>query len=330
MRVLVFTNMFPFPAMPFYGSFVQDEVNALRKAGLEVDVYFINGKSSKLQYFGAPFGLVTRLRNQKYDIIHVHHSFCAFFATMQRTIPVVWTFHEGEINSDDSIIRSDSPVKRLAYSKGFKRRMAGRVDAAIVVSDHLKEPLGRPDAETIPCGIDMEVFRPIDRAAAREQLGISRESTCVLFPSEPERMGKRFELASAGVELLGKRRETPVKLLCLDKVPHEEVRVYMNACDVFLMTSAFEASPVTVREALSCNLPVVSTAVGDVESVVDGIDGCYIIEPDADDIANKLELALDRNIPFEGREKMRRYSIETTTKKLVELYMRLIGSRTER
>jgi teichuronic acid biosynthesis glycosyltransferase TuaC len=329
MRVLVFTNMYPFPALPFYGSFVQDEVNALERAGLDVDVYFVNGKSSKLQYFGAPFGLVKRLRSRKYDIIHVHHSFCAFFATMQNTIPVVWTFHEGEITSEESIIRSDSPVKRLAYSKGFKRRMAGRVDAAIVVSDHLKEPIGRPDAETIPCGIDMALFKPLDRLVAREQLGISPDSICVLFPSEPERMGKRFELASAGVELLGKRRETPVKLLCLDKVPHEQVPVHMNACDVFLMTSAFEASPVTVREALSCNLPVVSTAVGDVESVVEGIDGCYIIEPNANDIANKLDLALGRPRPFEGREKMRRYSIETTVQKLVELYQRLIASRTE-
>jgi glycosyltransferase involved in cell wall biosynthesis len=73
----------------------------------------------------------------------------------------------------------------------------------------------------------------------------------------------------------------------------------------------------------------VSTAVGDVESVVEGIDGCYIIEPNANDIANKLDLALGRPRPFEGREKMRRYSIETTVQKLVELYQRLIASRTE-
>ena len=104
----------------------------------------------------------------------------------------------------------------------------------------------------------------------------------------------------------------------------------MNACDVFLMTSAFEASPVTVREALSCNLPVLSTAVGDVELVLDGIDGCYIIEPDADDIADKLDSALGRTRPFEGRERMHRYSLETTAEKLIELYARLIVPGTER
>ena len=44
MRVLVFTNMYPNPAMPFFGSFVRDEAEALRRAGAEVDVYFVNGR----------------------------------------------------------------------------------------------------------------------------------------------------------------------------------------------------------------------------------------------------------------------------------------------
>ena len=42
-RILVFTNMYPFDAMPFYGSFVFDEVSALKKAGCSVDVLFVNG-----------------------------------------------------------------------------------------------------------------------------------------------------------------------------------------------------------------------------------------------------------------------------------------------
>ena len=89
--------------MPFYGSFVKDEADALRAAGVDVDVYFVNGKASKLNYFGAPFGLANRLRNRAYDLIHVHHSYCAFFATLQSNTPVVWTFHEGEISGESQI-----------------------------------------------------------------------------------------------------------------------------------------------------------------------------------------------------------------------------------
>jgi glycosyltransferase involved in cell wall biosynthesis len=327
MRVLIFTNMYPFPKMPFYGSFVQADAEALRGAGVEVDVYFVNGKANKLYYVGAPFGLMARLRARNYDVIHVHHSFCAFFATMQKNVPVVWTFHEGEITSGNDVIRADSAVKRLAYSKGFKQRMARKADAVVVVSDHLKKPLGRTDAATIPCGVDTGLFRPMDRSDAKSTLGLDPERRYVLFPSTPDRVEKRFDLAQAGVKVYEEREGTALELLCLDDVPHDDVPVYMNACEVFLMTSAFEASPVTVREALSCNVPVISTDVGDVKLVVDGIEGCYIIEPDADDIADKLGQAFGRTAPFAGREGMAGYSMESSSAKLLALYERLIARK---
>jgi teichuronic acid biosynthesis glycosyltransferase TuaC len=324
--------MYPFPAMPFYGSFVRDEVAALRKTGVEADVYFVNGKANKLNYVGVPVGLVRRLRARRYDIIHAHHSYCAFFATLQKRIPVVWTFHEGEISSGADVIHSDRVTKRLAYSKGFKRSMARKVDALVVVSGHLIEPLGRPDAVAIPCGIDTSVFEPMDKASARERLGLDPKGRFVLFPSDPDRVEKRYELAKSGVDEYNVRSGAggALELLCLHNVPHEDVPLYMNACEALLMTSAFEASPVTVREALACNVPVISTDVGDVKSVLDGIEGCYIIEPDAGDIAEKLGEAFARTTPFEGRKKMMEYSIEATTEKLIELYRRLIADEGRR
>ena len=93
MKVLVFTNMYPTEEFPFYGSFVHDEAGALREAGHDVEVYFVNGRASRLNYLGMPFGFMRRLA-AGYDIVHVHHSYCGLIATMQRRVPVVWTFHE--------------------------------------------------------------------------------------------------------------------------------------------------------------------------------------------------------------------------------------------
>jgi glycosyltransferase involved in cell wall biosynthesis len=329
MRVLVFTNMYPFPAMPFYGSFVKDEVDAVRKAGIDVEVYFVNGKDSKSNYIWAPFGLMRRLRARTYDVIHVHHSFCAFFATLQKSIPVVWTFHEGEITSEADIVRADPAIKRLAYSKGFKRSMARRVDAVAVVSSHLIEPLGITDATTIPCGIDIGLFRPMDKTEAKERLGLDPAGKYVLFPSAPDRLEKRFELAEAGVMAYNRRSgrsgrsPSSLQLIGLDNVPHDEVPLRMNACELLLMTSAFEASPVTIREALACNVPVISTDVGDVKAVIDDIDGCYIIDSDAGDIAEKIDEALSRPTPFTGRDNIAGYSLDVTSSKLVALYERV-------
>jgi hypothetical protein len=105
MRVLVFTNMYPTDDAPFYGSFVRDEVEALKRAGVDVDVYFVNGRASKRNYAGMPSGFKRRIREQHYDVIHEHHSFFALVASMQHEVPVVWTFHEGEISGDSSYAR---------------------------------------------------------------------------------------------------------------------------------------------------------------------------------------------------------------------------------
>jgi glycosyltransferase involved in cell wall biosynthesis len=187
-RVLVFTNMYPSQAMPFYGSFVRDEAEALREAGIDVDVYFVNGRANKLNYFGMPAGFFARIQRKHYDVIHVHHSFCGLVATLQSRIPVVWTFHEGEISGNTSDALREQPIKHLAYSKRMKRHVASKVDAVVVVAEHLRGPLGRPDALWLPSGIDWKRFAPMDSAEAKHALGLAGDRRYVLFPAAPARV----------------------------------------------------------------------------------------------------------------------------------------------
>jgi len=325
-RVLVFTNMYPSTAMPFYGSFVRDEANALRAAGADVDVYFVNGRANKLNYLGMPLGFLARARRAHYDVIHVHHSFCGLVATLQRTIPVVWTFHEGEISGDTTDALREQPIKHLAYSKRMKRYVARKVDAVVVVAEHLRVPLGRPDALWLPSGIDWTRFVPTESAEARRRLGLAEGRRYVLFPAAPSRVEKRYDLARRGVELL---RETwpdarDVELIALDNVPHEQVPLFMNASDVVRMTSAFEASPVTIREALACNVPVISTDVGDARVVMQDIAGCRIVDAEPAKIAEALRGALAAPRRVQARDRMRVYSLDTVAQALIALYGRVI------
>ena len=329
MRVLVFTNMYPSTAMPFYGSFVRDEAEALRAAGVDVDVYFVNGRANKLNYLRMPFGFLARLRRTRYDVIHVHHSFCGLIATLQRTIPVVWTFHEGEISGNTADALREKPIKHLAYSKRMKRYVASKVDMVVVVAEHLREPLGRPDALWMPSGIDWKRFAPMDSGEARRQLGLPDNRRYVLFPAAPSRVEKRYDLARRGIERL---RETwpdarDVELIALDNVPHERVPLFMNASEVVLMTSSFEASPVTIREALACNVPVIATDVGDARVVTKDISGCRIVDADPDRIADALRGALVAPRRVAGRERMRVYGLEAVAQTLIALYQKLIERR---
>lgn len=326
MRVLVFTNMYPTQAMPFYGSFVSDEVKALRRAGVEVDVYFVDGARSKLNYLGMSAGFFERLRSRRYDLVHVHHSFCGLVATSQKRVPVVWTFHEGAISAPDGNAVDGRFIKRAAYSKWIKRRVAKRVDALVAVSPHLRELLDRPDAAVIPSGVDLSRFVPMDTAIARRRLGLAPGTRYVLFPSSPDRAEKRYQLARRAVERL--RIDWPggrdIELIALDRVPRENVPYYMNAADVVLMTSAFEASPITIREALACNVPVVSTPVGDVPAVLDGIAGCYLVDDDVDGIARALRAVLSGPRRIDARGEMHRYSIEAHIEALLGVYREII------
>jgi glycosyltransferase involved in cell wall biosynthesis len=114
-----------------------------------------------------------------------------------------------------------------------------------------------------------------------------------------------------------------VELIALNNVPHEDVPLYMNASELVLMTSAFEASPVVIREALACNVPVLSTDVGDARVMLGGIPGCAIVPPDPGAIAAALAAALRSPRRVSAREAMQRYSLENTASQLVALYGRL-------
>jgi glycosyltransferase involved in cell wall biosynthesis len=320
--------MYPGDAMPFYGSFVRDEAEALRDAGLDVDVYFVNGRANKLNYFGMPAGFFARIREKSYDVIHVHHSFCGLVATLQHRIPVVWTFHEGEISGDITDALREQPIKQIAYSKRMKRYVAQKVDAVVVVAEHLRGPLGRPDALWLPAGIDWKRFAPMDSGEAKRELGFDAGRRYVLFPAAPSRVEKRYELARAGFDRY--RGATPgardLELIALDNVPHARVPLYMNASEAVLMTSAFEASPVTIREALACNVPVICTDVGDARVVMRDIAGCRIVEGDPVSIADALRAVLAGPRRVESRERMRAYGLDTVAQKLIALYDRVMES----
>src|SRR5256885_8077140 len=77
----------------------------------------------------------------------------------------------------------------------------------------------------------------------------------------------------------------------------------MNACDALVLTSMQEGSPNVVKEALACNLPVVSVPVGDVAQRLRGVEGCELCADDRPEtIAAALERVLRRGQRSAGRE----------------------------
>lgn len=304
LRVLVMTNMYPTPQHPAFGTFVADQVEALRRRGLEMDVLFINPRESKWNYARGPFLLRRHLARNHYDLIHAHYVFCGLIAATQRRLPVVLTHHGIEV-----LAGWTAPLSRLA---------SRLTQATIVTSPAMARRLpGRP--VVIPCGIDLELFRPMPQEEARHALGLPMEPKLVLFAGEP-RPEKRLDLAEAGVEALRRRWPDPVELVTAVGQPHERIPLYMNACDVLVLTSDYEGSPMVVKEAMACGLPIVSTDVGDVAEVMGDTEGCYLCRQDAADIAEKLAMALAFGRRTDGRRRVEHLSLDAVAGRIHQVY----------
>jgi glycosyltransferase involved in cell wall biosynthesis len=104
---------------------------------------------------------------------------------------------------------------------------------------------------------------------------------------------------------------------------------YYSAADAMILCSDSEGSPTAVKEALACNLPVVSTDVGDVAEIVDGIAGIQICEQTADSLGEGLKKVLHppAGVVFDGRSAMRRYSQENIIQAILHVYRRAIEER---
>jgi teichuronic acid biosynthesis glycosyltransferase TuaC len=100
------------------------------------------------------------------------------------------------------------------------------------------------------------------RRAAGRRLGLPPEARLILFVGE-ERPEKRLDLIEAAVSRL-QAQDPRVSLLKVTGKPHDHVPVYINAGDALVLASDIEASPVAIKEAMACNIPIVSTDVGDV------------------------------------------------------------------
>lgn len=303
-RVLVVTNMYPDAENPHFGTFVQEQVEGLRAAALDVEVLVVGGKRRKLSYVEGARRFRQRIREHQYDLVHAHYVFSGIVARLQRSFPLVVSFH--------------GAAEMVGWVGLLCKALAPLADAVTVTSVEHKAQLGRRDAYVIPCGVDLDLFVPMPKAEARERLGLPADGHLVLFVGilRPE---KRLDVIQAAVGLLQRQGE-PVELIVATGQPHDRIPLYMNACDVLALASDYEGSPVVIKEAMACNLPIVSVDVGDVAQVIGGTEGCLICQRDPEDMAQKLRWVLARGQRTNGRQAISRLGLDGTVQNVLRVY----------
>lgn len=317
MRVLVVTAMYPSVEKPASGIFVKEQVTSLREAGIDVDVFAFEGKGSAKNYLKAGIRLREIVSREPYDLIHAHYGLTGAAALMQTQFPVVITYHGSDLLGEVG--------KQNKYTLSGKiKTVIGQVAGwcaveRIVVADLLKHKLWPKPSVTIPMGVDLSLFRPIAMKDARQQLGFPLDKQFILFAAHPKNPVKRFDIAVEAVSILNQGGQG-VELYPLYNIPHDQVPIYMNACDALVLTSMHEASPCVIKEALACNLPVVSVNVGDVSERMAGIEGSYICARKPEDVAQKLRQVLNAPGRPESRPKIAELGLQNIARQVIAVY----------
>jgi glycosyltransferase involved in cell wall biosynthesis len=266
-----------------------------------------------------------------FDVVHAQYgSACALATAGVGAVPTVLSVRGNDWNVHHDRLTFHYFHTRLART--MTRMAIGRFDCVLAVSRRMADELGRfaPDAhlDMVPSPIDLDRFVPMDRAQARAQLGeTEREEKWVLFNSlRLDDPIKRYGLAKEAFDIANARRGD-LRLRIANDLPHDMMPLFAAACDVILCTSETEGWPNSVKEALACNVPFVSTDVSDLRDIATLEPSCRVCAPDPVSLANGLCAALDAGGTPNLRQYVRDMNLGASSDRLIQIYEMLVARR---
>lgn len=320
------SSQWPSEKHPEWVPFVVRRYQYLRQAGIDVDIFPFRGGFNPVNYARAWLNLQRVLRRYHYDVLHVEFGPSGLLTLFPRRHPTVVCFQGSDLNGVTG--SSTRLTLRGRILKLVGKLVALRADEIVLVSERMAQYLPKSRQgkyHVIPGGLDFDFFRPFPKEQALASLGLSADHRYVLFVSNlPDNPIKRYDLAQKAVSLLGP--ECNVRMLVATAVPHDLMPSYMNAADVFVLTSSSEGSPNVIKEALACNLPVVSVDVGDVRQRIGQVEGCVVCEDDRPEtIASALKQVLDSNNTIDGRSSVMDLDERHLVQKFIRVYEKALS-----
>ena len=291
---------------------IQSQAHALSEQGMDINYYGLKNKGF-IGYFREIFLLKKQLRHHTCHIYHAHYGLSAIVATLAGARPLVVSLMGSDVK--------EGGWQQFLIKQFAKRRWA----ATIAKSQELADIVGNKYCKVIPNGVDMDLFKPLSKQQCRKHINLEQDKTYVLFAANPDRPEKNFALAKDAFDNLNLEQ---AELLYLQNVPHSEIPLWMNAADVVLLTSLWEGSPNVIKEAMSCNRPIVSTAVGDVRMLIDNLSNCYVVDGEVEDFSTAILSALrSKEVKkYYGRQKLRSLQLDSKTvaNEIISLYKTVI------
>lgn len=259
-----------------------------------------------------------------YDVVHTHYWLSAWVGNIlsrEWTVPHVTTFHTLAELKRRAHIRETESFLRIKE----ERLSIARTDHIIATSDHERDSLlhiygtSPQKVSMIPCGVDTQLFRPIDKDTARQYVGVHGDSKTILFVGRIaplkgidlllNSMAQLEETDNAQLLLVGGnarvgRQERQLHVLARQLGISHRVRFlgplnqnvlpyYYSAADVCVVPSYYESFGMVALEALACGTPVIAARVGGLKSVIqDGRTGYLVHRHCPEPYGERLEVLL--------------------------------------
>jgi glycosyltransferase involved in cell wall biosynthesis len=302
--------------------------------------------------------LARRLRALELDVYHAHHPFL-LGASARRLArgarrPFVFTYHTLYDRYAHYVPLPRAMVARRAIR--WSARFADTADLVLAPSEFVARRLRtqgvRRPIEVLPTGIDLDRFRPGDRADARRSLGLGVDDRVLLYVGRLDRE-KNLELLLDAVArvriprvrllMVGRGKQAATigraaagrglrdRLVLRGGSPPGALPSYYRAADAFVFASTTETQGLAVLEAMACGLPVVAVRASGIEEiVVEGASGLLVPEDAPAFAAAVTQLLADPDLAAKlavgGREAALPFASTAVVERLVAAYRRVRGA----
>ncbi|MCK4453807.1 glycosyltransferase family 4 protein [Candidatus Parcubacteria bacterium] len=293
------------------------------------------------------------------DIAHTQHFFVcgqiAWYYAKKFNIPLVFTQHTRYEYYTHYIPYLPKEIsKPLALS--LRAFYANSCDAVIAPTEDIKNSLLKYKVKTpitiLPSGVDLERFSKANKETIKKKYNIDEDKIVLLTVSRlaPEKnisfLLKSFKKtilknpdvyfiivgdgpSKKSLESQSNQLELKNRVIFTGEIEQEKIPSFYKAADIFLFSSFSEVQPTVITEAMASGLPIVAVKAGGIKNaIIDGENG--ILAPNGIDEFSKEVLKLINNEELRGsisekaRKMAKNYSVENATKKLLNLYQKLI------
>ena len=298
------------------------QIQSIKNLGIEIVYRIFTSRDSLTSLFSAGKKIRQICKNKNVDILHSQWgSTTSLISVAFAPCPVIISFCGtdliGEKNKKGKITLKGYVIKILSIiSSIFAKQIIIKSEKMI---SYLPKALYKK-INVIPNGVDTKIFKPMPMSHAKNHIGFDHEKKYILFFYSEGQEVKNPKMAREVFKIL-KNNNSDTVLFIASGLNYDELVYYYNASHVMIHTSFHEGSNNSIKEAISCNLPIVSVNVGDVAERLNNVANCFVLDSyDPNEFVSKVEELLYLDERSNGHQFIENISIENTAKRVAKIY----------